>query len=48
MLSITPSRKVTFPITQKPTPSRVLNLQASDWVHCEDEIGAYYQLSLLI
>ena len=23
------------------------NLQASDWVHCEEETGAYYQLSRL-
>ena len=32
---------------QKPTPRRVFNLQASDWVHCEEETGAYYQLSRL-
>ena len=36
MSSITPSGKVTFPVT---------NLQASDWVHCEEETGAYSQLS---
>ena len=36
---------MTFPVTQKPTPSTVFNLQASDWVHCEEETGAYYQLS---
>ena len=42
-----PSWKVTFPITQKPIPPRVFNLQASDWVHCEEETGAYYQLSRL-
>ena len=34
-----------FSGTQKPTPPTVLNLQASDWVHCEEETGAYYQLS---
>ena len=34
-----------FPNTQKPTPPTVFNLQASDWVHCEDGIGAHYQLS---
>ena len=31
--------------TQKPTPPTVFNLQASDWVHCEEETGAYCQLS---
>ena len=31
--------------TQKPTPPTVVNLQALDWVHCEEETGAYYQLS---
>ena len=36
---------MTFPVTQKPTPPRVFNLQALDWVHCEEETGAYYQLS---
>ena len=25
----------------------VFNLQASDWVHCEEETGVYYQLSRL-
>ena len=33
--------------TQKPTPPTVFNLQALDWVHCEEETGAYYQLSRL-
>ena len=41
------SWKVTFSSTQKPTPPTVFNLQASNWVHCEEETGAYYQLSLL-
>ena len=36
---------MTFSVTQKPTPQTVFNLQASDWVHCEEETGAYYQLS---
>ena len=36
---------MTFSGTQKPTPPTVFNLQASDWVHCEEETGAYYQLS---
>ena len=36
---------MTFSGTQKPTPPTVLNLQASDWVLCEEETGAYYQLS---
>ena len=39
------SSKVTFSGTQKPTPPTVFNLQALDWVHCEEETGAYYQLS---
>ena len=30
-----------FSGTQKPTPPTVLNLQASDWVHCEEETGAH-------
>ena len=34
-----------FYSTQKPTPPTVFNLQASDWVHCENKTGAYYQLS---
>ena len=38
---------MTFSGTQKNTPPTVFNLQASDWVHCEEEIGAYYQLSRL-
>ena len=45
MLSRTPSSKVTFLVTQKRTPPTVFNLQASDWVHCEEETDAYYQLS---
>ena len=31
--------------TQKPTPPTVFNLQASDWVHCEEERSVYYQMS---
>ena len=34
-----------FPGTQKSTPPTVFNLQTSDWVHYEEETGAYYQLS---
>ena len=45
MLSIPPSWKVTFSGTQKPTPPTVFNLPVSDWVHCEEETGVYYQLS---
>ena len=45
MLSMTPSSKVTFPVNGTPTPPTVFNLQASDWVHCEKETGACYQLS---
>ena len=37
--------KVTFSGTQKPSPPTVFNLQASDWVHCEEETDAYHQLS---
>ena len=32
--------KLTFPLTSKRTPSTVFNLQASDYVHCEEETGA--------
>ena len=35
--------KVMFQVTSKPTPPTVFNLQASDWVHCEEEIGASHQ-----
>ena len=38
------SRKVTFSGTQETTPPS-FNLQASDWVHSEEETGAYYQLA---
>ena len=34
-----------FPVTSKPTPPTVFNLQALNWVHCEEETGAYYKLS---
>ena len=40
------SWKVTFSGTQKTTRPTVFNLQASVWVHCEEETGAYYKLSL--
>ena len=33
-----------FPVTSKPTPPTVFKLQASNWVHCEEERGAYYYL----
>ena len=33
--------------TQQATRPTVFNLQASHWVHCEEETGAYYQLSWL-
>ena len=39
------SHAQTFKYTSKPTPPTVFNLQASDWVHCEEETGAYTQLS---
>ena len=30
--------------TQTASPPTVFNLQASNWVHCEEETGAYYKL----
>ena len=33
-------------VTSKPTPPTAFNLQASDWVQCEEEAGAYTQLFL--
>ena len=39
------SWKVTFSGTQKPTPPTVFNLQALDWVHCEDLTGAHAGIS---
>ena len=39
------SWKVMFPVTSKPTSHTVLNLQASDWVHCEEETGAHSQFT---
>ena len=42
---LSPSWKVTFPVTLKPTPPTVFNQQASDWVHCEEDLGAYAQLA---
>ena len=38
------SWKVTFSGIQNPLQPTVFNLQASDWVHCKEETGAYYQL----
>ena len=37
-----------FFVIKNRTPPTVFNLLASDWVHCEEETGAYYQLSRLI
>ena len=45
-LSYNHSPEVTFSGTQKPTPPTVFNLQASDWVHCEEETGAHTGESL--
>ena len=39
------SWKVTFSGIQIPLQPTVFNLLASDWVHCEEETCAYYQLS---
>ena len=41
------SWKVTFSGTQKSLQRTVCNLQASDWLLCEDETGAHYQLHRL-
>ena len=38
------SCKVTFSGIQNPLQPPVFNLQASDWIHCEEETVAYYQL----
>ena len=34
-----------FPVTSKPTLLTVFNLQASDWVHCEEKTGAHKGIS---
>ena len=36
---------MTFPVTSKPTPPTVFNLQASDWVHCQEETGRDVEIS---
>ena len=36
---------MTFSGIQNPLQPTAFNLQASDWVHCEEETGAHYQLS---
>ena len=38
------SWKVTFSGTQMISPPTVFNLQASNWVHCEEETGAHYSI----
>ena len=38
------SWKVTFSVTQMAFPPTVFNLQALNWVCCEEETGAYYKL----
>ena len=38
---------MTFPVTSKPTPPTVFNLQALDWIHCEEETGAHTGISRL-
>ena len=35
---------MTFPVTSMPIPPTVFNLQASDYVHREEETGVYTQL----
>ena len=39
------SWKVTFSGTQKCSQPTVFNLQASDWLRCEEETGAHYSIS---
>ena len=39
------SWKLTFPVTSKPTPLTVFNLQASYWIHCEEGTCAHAELS---
>ena len=39
------SWKVTFSGTQKIIEPTVFNLQASDWLHCEEETGAHLSMS---
>ena len=34
-----------FPVISKATPPTVFNLQASDWVHSEEETGAHTQFT---
>ena len=41
------SGKVTFPVTSNGTPPTVFNLQASNWVHCEEETGVHIGISRL-
>ena len=36
---------MTFSATQKPSPPTVFNLQALDWVHCEEETGSHIGIS---
>ena len=35
----------TNPVISKPTPSTVFNLQASNWVYCEEETSAHTGIS---
>ena len=39
------SWKITFPVTSKPSAPTIFNLQASDWVHCEEETGVHTGIS---
>ena len=38
---------MTFSGTQKPIPPTVFNLQASDWVYCDEETGTHMGKSCL-
>ena len=38
---------MTFPVTSKPTPLTVFNLQALGWVHCAEETGEHTGISRL-
>ena len=39
------SCQVMLPVISKPTPPTVSNLQASNWVHCEEETSAHTKIT---
>ena len=38
---------MTFPVTSKPTPPTVFNLQALDWIYCEEKTSVHTGISML-